>query len=81
MHYSSFPGRINVEKTSEQYFQLLPLIEDYKNLLNMIDMGVEGWMKDKWTMEIDQMGHIMGKDLYKRGIEKYYRIKIREDSL
>ena len=39
MHYSSFPGRINVEKTFEQYFQLLPPIEDYKNLLNMIDRG------------------------------------------
>ena len=24
MHYSSFPDRINVEKTSEQCFQLLP---------------------------------------------------------
>ena len=31
MHYSSFPGRINVEKTSEQYFQLLPLIENQKS--------------------------------------------------
>ena len=40
MHYSSFPGRINVEKTFEQYFQLLLPIEDYKNLLNMIDTGV-----------------------------------------
>ena len=54
MHYSNFPGRINVEKTSEQYFQLLPPIEDYKNLLNRIDTEVEGGMKDKWTMEIDQ---------------------------
>ena len=40
MHYNSFVGRINVEKTSEQYFQLLPPIEDYKNLLNKIDTGV-----------------------------------------
>ena len=44
MHYNSFPGRINVEKTSEQYFQLLPPIEDYKNLLNRIDTGVYGGM-------------------------------------
>ena len=56
MHYSSFPDRINVEKAFEQYFQLLPPIEYYKNLLNRIDTGVEGWMKDKWTMEIDQKG-------------------------
>ena len=61
MHYSSFPGRINVEKTSEQYFQLLPPIEDYKNLLNRINTGVKGGMKDKWTMEIDQMGLYNGK--------------------
>ena len=61
MHYSSFPGRINVEKTSKQYFQLLPPIEDYKNLLNMIDTGVEGGMKDKWTMEIDQSGLYNGE--------------------
>ena len=40
MHYSNFPGRINMEKTSKQYFQLLPPIEDYKNLLNMIYTGV-----------------------------------------
>ena len=61
MHYSSFPGRINVEKTSEQYFQLLPPIEDYKNLLNRINTGVKGGMKDKWTMEIDQMGLYNGE--------------------
>ena len=61
MHYSSFPGRINVEKASEQYFQLLPPIEYYKNLLNRIDMRVEGWMKDKWTMEIDQRGLYNGR--------------------
>ena len=43
MHYNSFPGRINVEKTSEQYFQLLPPIEDYKNLLNRINTGGLRW--------------------------------------
>ena len=47
MHYSSFPDRINVEKTSEQYFQLLPPIENYKNLFNKIDAEVWGWMKDR----------------------------------
>ena len=61
MHYSSFPGCINVEKTSEQYFQILPPIEDYKNLLNRIDTEVEGGMKDKWTMEIDQRGLYNGE--------------------
>ena len=61
MHYNSFLGRINVEKTSKQCFQLLPPIEDYKNQLNRIDTGVEGWMKDKWTMEIDQRGLYNGE--------------------
>ena len=61
MHYNNFLGRINVEKTSEQYFQLLPPIENYKNLLNMRDTGVEGWMKDKWMMEIDQRGIYNGE--------------------
>ena len=61
MHYSNFPGHINVENTSEQYFQLLPPIEDYKNLLNRIDTEVEGGMKDKWTMEIDQRGLYNGE--------------------
>ena len=61
MHYSSFPGRINVEKTSEQYFQLLTPIEDYKNLLNRIDTGVYGGMKGKWTMEINKRGLDNGK--------------------
>ena len=31
MHYSSFSGRINVEKTSEQYFQLLSPTENQKS--------------------------------------------------
>ena len=54
-HYSSFPDRIIVEKTSEQYFQLLPPIEDYKNLLNMIDTGGlrldEGQVDDRNSSE------------------------------
>ena len=61
MHYNSFPDRINVEKTSEQYFQLLQPIENYKNLVNRIDKEVWGWMKDKWTMEIDQKGLYNGE--------------------
>ena len=56
MHYSNFTDRLNVEKTFEQYFQLLLPIENYKNLFNRIDTKVWGWMKDKWTMEIDQRG-------------------------
>ena len=61
MNYSSFPGRINVEKISEQYFQLLPSIENQKKLFNRREIGVQGWMINKWMMEIDQKG------LYNRG--------------
>ena len=61
MHYNSFPGRINVEKIFEQYFQLLPPIENYKNLFNRIDTEVWGGMKDKWMMEIDQRGLYNGE--------------------
>ena len=71
MHYSSFPGRINVGKTSEQYFQLLPLTENQKSLLNRIYTWVQGWMIDKWTMETDRRELYNGKNLHKKGIEKY----------
>ena len=78
MHYSSFPGRINVEKTSKQYFQLPQPIENYKNLFNRIDTEVWGWMKDKWTMEIDQRGLYNGESLHKWGIGKNIKEKIRK---
>ena len=71
MHYSSFPGLINVERTSEQCLQLLPPTENQKSLLNRIYTWVQGWMMDKWTMEMDQRGLYNGKNLHKKGIEKY----------
>ena len=91
MHYSSFPGRINVEKTSEQYFQLLPSTENQKSLLNRVYTWVQGWMMDKWmmdkwmmdkwTMEMDRRGLYNGKNLHKKGIAKIYKKKINQDSL
>ena len=81
MHYSSFPGRINVEKTSEQYLQLLPPTENQKNLLNRIYTWVQGWMMDKWTMEMDWRGLYNGKNLHKKEIEKLQREKTKQDSL
>ena len=81
MHYSSFLGRINMEKTSEQYFQLLPPTENQKNLLNRIYTWVQGWMMDKWTMEMDQRGLYNGKNLHKKGIEKILKEEIGENLL
>ena len=46
MHYSSFPSRINVEKTSEQYFQLLPPIENQKKLFKQ-EMDWSARLDDK----------------------------------
>ena len=42
MHYSSFPGRINVEKTSEQCFQPLLLLENQKVVGNETETQVRG---------------------------------------
>ena len=39
MHYSSFPGRINVEKTSEQCFQPLSSTENQKTAENDRDLS------------------------------------------
>ena len=77
MHYNSFPGRINVEKIFEQYFQLLLPIENYKNLFNRIDTEVWGGMKDKWTMEIDQRGLYNGERPPKVGDRKNIKEKTR----
>ena len=42
MHYSSFPGRINVEKTSEQCFQPLLLPENQKAVEKETETRVRG---------------------------------------
>ena len=42
MHYSSFPGRINVEKTSEQCFQPLLLLENQKAVGKETETRVQG---------------------------------------
>ena len=42
MHHSSFPGRINVEKTSEQCFKPLLLPENQKAVGNETETQVRG---------------------------------------
>ena len=42
MHYSSFPGRINVENTSEQCFQPLLLLENQKAVGKETETRVQG---------------------------------------
>ena len=50
MHYSSFPGRINVEKTSEQCFRPLLSPENQKTVRVETETQVPGLMVDKWTV-------------------------------
>ena len=35
-------------------------------------------MMDRWTMEMDRGDYIMGENLHKKGIEKYYRERLKK---
>ena len=56
MHYSSFPGRINVEKTSEQCFQPLLFLENGKGVEKWTETQVQGQIVDKWTVGLEKGG-------------------------
>ena len=56
MHYSSFPDRINVEKTSEQCFQPLLLPENQKAVGKETETGVRGKIVDKWVVGLNKGG-------------------------
>ena len=65
MHYSSFPGCINVEKTFEQYFQLLPPTENQKSCsIGQILEYKVGWeTSERWKWIIGD--YIIGENLHK----------------
>ena len=50
MHYSSFPGRIYVEKTPKQCGKSSLPPENQKAVREEVKTQVPGWMTDKWTM-------------------------------
>ena len=50
MHYSSFPGRIYVEKTPEQCWKSSLPPENQKAVREEVETQVPGQMTDKWTM-------------------------------
>ena len=54
MQYSSFPGRINVEKTSEQCLQPLLLPENQKVVGKERKTRVRGYKVDKWTVGLNE---------------------------
>ena len=56
MCYSSFPGRINVEKTSEQCFRLPLPPENQKALGREAETQVPRRMVDKWTVGSNKEG-------------------------
>ena len=56
MHYSKFPGRIYVEKTSEQCFRSPLSPENQKAVREEIETQVPGWMADKWTIGSNNEG-------------------------
>ena len=61
MHYSSFPGRINVEKTSEQCFQPLLFLENRKDVEKWTETQVQGQIVDKWTVGLEKGGLYNGE--------------------
>ena len=56
MRYSSFPGRINVEKTSEQCFQSFLLLENQKAVGMETKTQVQSWIVDKWMVGLNKGG-------------------------
>ena len=56
MRYSSFPGRINVEKTSEQYFRPPLPPENQKAVGGETETQVSSYMIDKWTVGLNKKG-------------------------
>ena len=81
MRYSSFPGRINVEKTSEQCFQPLLLPENQKAVGKKTETQVRGYIVDKWTVGLNKGGLYNGVKPPEEGDRKILRKNIEEDSL
>ena len=56
MRYSSFPDRINVEKTSEQCFRPPLPPENQKAVGGGTETQVPSYMVDKWTVGLNKEG-------------------------
>ena len=81
MRYSSFPGRINVEKTSEQCFQPLLLLENQKDVGKGTKTQVGSQIVDEWTVGLNKGGLYNGEKPPEEGDRKILRKNIEEDSL
>ena len=81
MRYSSFPGRINVEKTSEQCFRLPLPPENQKAAGGEAETQVPSRMVDKWMVGSNKEGLYIGvKPPEERGHERK-RKNIKEELL
>ena len=81
MRYSSFPSRINVEKTSEQYFQPPLLPENQKAVGMETETQVRSWIVDKWMVGLNKGGLYNGVKPPEEGDQKILRRNIEEESL
>ena len=81
MRYSSFPGRINVEKTSEQCFRLPLPPENQKAAGGEAETQVPSRMVDKWTVGSNKEGLYNGVKPPEEGDHKRKRKNIKEELL
>ena len=81
MRYSSFPSRINVEKTSEQYFRPPLPPENQKAVGGEAETRVPSRMVDKWTVGSNKEGLYNGVKPPEERDHKRKRKNIKEELL
>ena len=81
MRYSSFPGRINVEKTSEQCFQPPLPPENQKAMGGEAETQVPSRMVNKWTVGSHKEGLYNGVKPPEEEDQKILKKNIEEESL
>ena len=81
MRYSSFPGRTNVEKTSEQCFRLPLPPENQKAVGGEAETQVPSRMVDKWMVGLNKEELYNGVKPLEEGDHERKRKNIKEELL
>ena len=81
MHYSSFPDRINVKKTSKQCFRPPLPPENQKAVGGETETQVRSQMVDKWTVGLNKEGLYNGVKPPEEGDHQIKRKNIKEELL
>ena len=81
MHYSSFPDRINVEKTFEQCFRSPVPPEHHKAGRKETETQVPGSMVDKWRIGSNNEGLYNGVKPPEEGDHERKRKNMKEELL